>query len=122
MKGRTSMVELLHNPNSNKSKIIPRKSAPQPQKEISISSLNESNKTKSKQIDGVTFDTTLRIDNHLKNFMKAMVILGYSSTQQNGLAQLQKTFFESLTESEQNTLTTQIQTLETGDANKVKSK
>ncbi|WP_249119883.1 DUF5388 domain-containing protein, partial [Lactiplantibacillus plantarum] len=87
----------------------------------SISSLNESNKTKSKQIDGVTFDTTLRIDNHLKNFMKAMVILGYSSTQQNGLAQLQKTFFESLTESEQNTLTTQIQTLETGDANKVKS-
>ncbi|KID43114.1 hypothetical protein FBR4_2802 [Lactiplantibacillus plantarum] len=54
--------------------------------------------------------------------MKAMVILGYSSTQQNGLAQLQKTFFESLTESEQNTLTTQIQTLETGDANKVKSK
>lgn len=42
--------------------------------------------------DSVTFDTTLRIDNHLKNFMKAMVILGYSSTQQNGLAQLQKTF------------------------------
>ena len=116
------MVELLHNPNSNKSKIIPRKSAPQPQKEISIYSLNESNKTKYKQIDGVTFDTTLRIDNHLKNFMKAMVILGYSSTQQNGLAQLQKTFFESLTESEQNTLTNQIQTLETGDANKVKSK
>ena len=72
--------------------------------------------------DSVTFDTTLRIDNHLKNFMKAMVILGYSSTQQNGLAQLQKTFFESLTESEQNTLTTQIQTLETGDANKVKSR
>ncbi|MBU5273683.1 DUF5388 domain-containing protein [Levilactobacillus brevis] len=75
-----------------------------------------------KSVSSVTFDTTLRIDNHLKNFMKAMVILGYSSTQQNGLAQLQKNFFESLTESEQNTLTTQIQTLETGDANKVKSK
>ncbi len=72
--------------------------------------------------DSVTFDTTLRIDNHPKNFMKSMVILGYNSTQQNGLAQLQKNFFESLTESEQNTLTTQIQTLETGDANKVKSK
>lgn len=46
-----------------------------------------------KSVSSVTFDTTLRIDNHLKNFMKAMVILGYSSTQQNGLAQLQKTFF-----------------------------
>lgn len=116
------MVELLHNPNSSKNKIIPRKSSPQPQKEVSISSINNGNKKRSKQIDSVTFDTTLRIDNHLKNFMKAMVILGYSSTQQSGLAKLQKTFLEGLTEAEQDTMINQIQTLERGDANKIKNK
>ena len=31
-----------------------------------------------KNKDQVTFDTTLRMTNHLKNFMKAMVILGYA--------------------------------------------
>ena len=41
--------------------------------------------------DSVTFDTTLRIDNHLKNFMKAMVILGYNSTKR--ISPITKNFF-----------------------------
>lgn len=38
-----------------------------------------------KSKDQLTFDTTLRMNNHLKNFMKALVILGYETTQQKAV-------------------------------------
>lgn len=110
------MTELLHNPNSKK--IIPRKSVPQPQKKVSINSISDSRNQK--KVDSVTFDTTLRIDNHLKNFMKAMVILGDTATQQKALKKLQTSYFESITEEEQKTLEMQIKTLEKSDALKYK--
>ena len=116
------MAELLHNPNSNK--IIPRKSTPKPVKKVSLNSIDEDNSQKnniSKKVDSVTFDTTLRIDNHLKNFMKAMVILGDTPTQQRALKKLQDAYFEGLTDEEQKTLKMQISTLENGDALKYKS-
>ena len=116
------MAELLHNPNS--SKLIPRKSTPSPAKKVSLNSINEDNTKKSsisKKVDSVTFDTTLRIDNHLKNFMKAMVILGDTPTQQRALKKLQDAYFEGLTDDEQKTLQMQISTLENGDALKYKN-
>lgn len=109
------MSELLHNPNSKK--IIPRVSTPDPEKSVSISSFNDNQKEiNNKQINKVTFDTTLRMNNHLKNFMKAMVILGDSSTQQKALQKLQESYMEQLNDDERKTLRLQIETLEHSDA------
>ena len=64
----------------------------------------------------VTFDTTLRMNNHLKNFMKALVILGYETTQQKALKKIQDSYMEQLDDDEQKTLKFQIATLEKSDA------
>lgn len=45
----------------------------------------DENKVAPKIVDSITFDTILRIDNHLKNFMKARVILGDVTTQKKAL-------------------------------------
>lgn len=63
-----------------------------------------------------TFDTTLRMTNHLKNFMKAMVILGYAPTQQKALKKIQDSYMEQLGDDERKTLKFQIETLERSDA------
>uniref|UniRef100_UPI00403F95CD DUF5388 domain-containing protein n=1 Tax=Lentilactobacillus hilgardii TaxID=1588 RepID=UPI00403F95CD len=118
------MTELLHNPNSRKN--IPRKRSPKPERQVSLESLddltsnnkasdNKIKKQNGKTVDQVTFDTTLRMNNHLKNFLKAMVILGSSPTQQEALQHLQKSYFETLSESEQKTMQIQIDTLEHTD-------
>lgn len=69
-----------------------------------------------KNDDHVTFDTTLRMNNHLKNFMKALVILGYAPTQQKALKKIQDSYIEQLGYDEQKTLKFQIETLERSDA------
>lgn len=69
-----------------------------------------------KNDDHVTFDTTLRMNNHLKNFMKALVILGYAPTQQKALKKIQDSYIEQLGDDEQKTLKFQIETLERSDA------
>lgn len=64
----------------------------------------------SKNKDQVTFDTTLRMNNHLKNFMKALVILGYATTQQKALKKLQNSYMEQLDDDKQKALKFQITT------------
>lgn len=64
----------------------------------------------------ITFDTTLRMNNHLKNFMKALVILGYETTQQKALKKIQDSYMEQLDDDEQKTLKFQISTLEKSNA------
>lgn len=109
------MSQLINNPNSKK--IIPRVKTPDPQKSVSIDEFNDQIPQKQrKQISEVTFDTTLRMTNHLKNFMKAMVILGYATTQQKALKKIQESYMEQLSDDERKTLRFQIETLEKSDA------
>lgn len=109
------MSELIHNPNSKK--MIPRMSTPNPEQSVSIKSFSgkEQNNKNAKQVSEVTFDTTLRMNNHLKNFLKAMVILGDSLTQQKALKKLQDSYMEQLDDDERKTLSLQIETLERSD-------
>lgn len=69
-----------------------------------------------KNDDHVIFDTTLRMNNHLKNFMKVLVILGYAPTQQKALKRIQDSYIEQLGYDEQKALKFQIETLERSDA------
>ena len=69
-----------------------------------------------KNDDHVTFDTTLRMNNHLKNFMKALVILGYALTQQKALKKIQDSYIEHLDDDEQSALNFQIETFERSDS------
>lgn len=116
LKGQKIMRELIHNPNSKK--IISRAKTPTPQKSVSIDEFNDESlqKQQNKQVSEVTFDTTLRMNNHLKNFMKALVILGYETTQQKALKKIQDSYMEQLDDDEQKTLKFQIATLEKSDA------
>lgn len=56
------------------------------------------------------------MNNHLKNFMKALVILGYALTQQKALKKIRDSYIEHLDDDEQKTLKFQIETLERSDA------
>ncbi|MCO6544089.1 MAG: DUF5388 domain-containing protein [Lactobacillus sp.] len=115
------MTQLINNPNSKK--IIPRTKTPEPQKSVSINDFSEDiQNPKNKQVSEVTFDTTLRMSNHLKNFMKAMVILGYAPTQQKALKKIQDSYIEQLGEDERKTLKFQIATLERSDAKNINNK
>ena len=109
------MSQLINNPNSKK--IIPRVKTPTPQKSVSIDQFNDKpSQQMSTKVSEVTFDTTLRMTNHLKNFMKAMVILGYAPNQQKALKKIQDSYMEQLGDDERKTLKFQIETLERSDA------
>lgn len=115
LKGQKNMSRLINNPNSKR--IIPRAKTPTPQKSVSINEFNDKpSQQQNKHISEVTFDTTLRMNNHLKNFMKALVILGYAPTQQKALKKIQDSYIEQLGDDEQKTLKFQIETLERSDA------
>lgn len=56
------------------------------------------------------------MNNHLKNFMKALVILGYALTQQKALKKIRDSYIEHLDDDEQSALNFQIETLERSDS------
>lgn len=112
------MSELLHNPKIDDKSIIPRKKPLAPKASLSISDLSASlsKDAEPKKVSKVTYDTTIRMNNHIKNFIKAMTILGMTRNQQEALETLERTYLESLSDAEQKTLTSIIETLEAKDA------
>jgi len=109
------MSQLLNNPNVKKKNKFQRKEQLKPESSFNINDLEDTKKN-SRNISSVTFDTTVRINNHLKNFLKSMTILGMAQNQQTALKILEDTWIEQLTDSERQTLKQQISTLEKSDA------
>lgn len=110
------MANLLNNP--NKKKVIPRTKSPDPTEPVKFDDIAKVPTTSQRVHHNtqVTYDSTVRMNNHLKNFLKAMVILGMSSSQQSAMETLEGTYRESLSDSERKTLAAQIETLEIADA------
>ncbi|MBS0948684.1 DUF5388 domain-containing protein [Levilactobacillus brevis] len=74
-----------------------------------------------KTVDSVTFDTNLKINNHIRNKLQAMAVLGYSDNQKAAIEVALSVYIESLTSDERKELEFQIDSLEKRDV-RVKSK
>lgn len=117
------MSSMLNNPNVKKNKAFQRKQSLKPENSFSLDDLKNDNKDpennkkpeRTKSVSEVTFDTTVRIDNHVKNFLKAMTVLGMAKNQSEALKITQATWKESLTDTERQTLDMMIKTLEKRD-------
>lgn len=110
------MANLLNNPNTKK--VIPRTKSPDPTESVKFDEISKTPVASQRVHPNtqVTYDSTVRMNNHLKNFVKAMVILGMSSSQQSAMETLEETYRESLSDPERKTLAAQIETLEIADA------
>ncbi|MCO6528635.1 MAG: hypothetical protein J6565_07600 [Lactobacillus sp.] len=82
-----------------------------PKKMMTMDDLAEEKATKS-----VTFDTSIRISNHLKNKLQAMIALGYTSTIKGAIALTFDAYYNNLSDSEKRDLDVQIKTFEKRDA------
>ncbi|MDT7020104.1 DUF5388 domain-containing protein (plasmid) [Levilactobacillus namurensis] len=71
--------------------------------------------------DSVTFDTNLKINNHIRNKLQAMAVLGYSDNQKAAIEVALSVYIESLTSDERKELEFQIDSLEKRDV-RVKNK
>ena len=112
------MSNMLNNPNDKKKNGFERKESLKPKNAFDVNDLklNQNNEQKNKkEVSQVTFDTTVRMDNHTKNFLKAMTILGMAKNQNIALQITQATWKETLTDVERQTLDMMIQTLEKRD-------
>jgi len=69
-----------------------------------------------KQLESVTFDTSIRITNHLKNKLQALIIMGYTSTIKESIDLVFQNYRDDLDASEKKNLDFQIKNLEQRDA------
>ena len=95
-----------------------------PDKQAEISDFSNSNKgikTPQNQVASVTFDTNLKINNHIRNKLQAMAVLGYSDNQKAAIEVALSVYIESLTSDERKELEFQIDSLEKRDV-RIKSK
>ncbi|WP_434108406.1 DUF5388 domain-containing protein [Levilactobacillus brevis] len=95
-----------------------------PDKQAEISDFSKSNKETyppKNRVASVTFDTNLKINNHIRNKLQAMAVLGYSDNQKAAIEVALSVYIESLTSDERKELEFQIDSLEKRDV-RVKSK
>lgn len=85
-----------------------------PEKMFKMEDLNGP-KTKKATPKEVTFNTNLKITNHTRNKLQALMTLGYTSTQKDAVDLLYSSYREMLDPSEQKELDIQIKTLELRD-------
>lgn len=74
-----------------------------------------------KQPESVTFDTSIRITNHLKNKLQALILMGYTSTIKESIDLIFQNYRDDLDGSEKKNLDFQIKNLEQRDA-KIKNR
>lgn len=76
------MSGLINNPN----KIIERKPILKPANEFTMADLNTPEKpVKKAEVKSVTYSSSVRMDNHIKNQLQAMTLIGVASTQQDAI-------------------------------------
>lgn len=117
------MPGLVNNPNV-KPKTVPRKPEYRPEnpltnKDIDDMKLKDKKITESDNsavgVDSVTYSSSIRIDNHIKNKLQAMAIVGFSDSQKDAIELLITNWRETLTPEQLRTLDSQTATLERKD-------
>lgn len=91
----------------------------QPETKAKIADFDANTKPNDKQkqsVDSVTFDTNLKINNHIRNQLKAMAVLGHADNQKVAVEVAISSFLETLTSSEKKEIEFQIRTLEKRDS------
>lgn len=66
-------------------------------------------------IDSVTYSSSIRIDNHIKNQLQSMAIVGFADSQKDAIELLITNWRETLTDEQRRTLDSQAATLERKD-------
>lgn len=114
--------------NRNKSKKIDRGHDIKPENTFSLNELDE-NKSKKKQeaqtptknVDRVTFYANIRINNHIKNKLEALTMLGLAKSQKQGVEIALDYYLDSLSDEFKRKYEVAVKTLEDRDV-LVKSK
>ncbi|MDF7639968.1 DUF5388 domain-containing protein [Lactobacillus sp. ESL0791] len=80
-----------------------------------IASLDDLKEKKSSKLNEVTFDTNLKITNHSRNKLQALMTLGYTASQKEAIDLLFQVFHDQLDADSKKELDFQIKTLEKRD-------
>ncbi|MCK8607242.1 DUF5388 domain-containing protein [Apilactobacillus ozensis] len=97
-----------------------------PKNQASIEDFNKKQSTKEKQdinkndknVTSVTFNTNLKINNHIRNKLQAMALTGLAENQKDAIEIALAAYMESLTKNEREAVDLQANTLEARDVSK----
>lgn len=88
----------------------------QPNKTASINDFDKKLIKRSQKSESVTFDTSIRINNHIRNKLVALANLGYAGSQKDVINLIFESFRDDLDQDSKKELDLQIKTLEKRDA------
>ncbi|WP_278951921.1 DUF5388 domain-containing protein [Lactobacillus apis] len=88
----------------------------QPDKTASINDFDQKLVKRSPKSESVTFDTSIRINNHIRNKLVALSTLGYAGSQKDAIELVFENFRDELDQDSKKELDMQIKTLEKRDA------
>lgn len=107
--------------NRSKSKKIDRGHDIKPENTFSLDNLNSNNKnnneaqTPTKNVDRVTFYANIRINNHIKNKLEALAMLGIAKSQKQAVEIAIDYYLESLSDEQKRRYDIAVKTLEDRD-------
>lgn len=108
-------MSLTNNPNRDKkSKLIDRGNAITPQNSVNMNEVLLNDKD-NKTIDSVTFYANVRINNHIKNKIQALSILGLANSQKDAIETAVNYYIDSLPPETIRKFKTQVEVLEERD-------
>ena len=88
----------------------------QPKETASIEDFDKKLLKNNKKDETVTFDTSIRIDNHTRNKLVALATLGYTTSQKDAINLLFENYRDQMDSDSKKELNLQIKTLEKRDA------
>ncbi|WP_353485812.1 DUF5388 domain-containing protein [Apilactobacillus xinyiensis] len=96
-----------------------------PKNQASINDFNkkadtkkDKNNPKNKNVTSVTFNTNLKINNHIRNKLQAIALTGLAENQKDAIEIALAAYLESLTKNEREAINLQANTLEARDVSK----
>lgn len=107
--------------NRNKTKKIDRGHNIKPETTFSLDSLNQNSKTNdeaqtpTKNVDRVTFYANIRINNHIKNKLEALAMLGLAKSQKQAVEIAIDYYLDSLSDEQKRRYDVAVKTLEDRD-------
>lgn len=123
------MASLINNPNKDndekKVKIIERKAILKPANSFTTDDLkidDSKDKLKVSGVDSVTFDTSVRMSNHIKNQLQAMTLIGVAKNQSEAIESLLVEWLNSIDSDTERMFKFQVEMLEKKDVVKFNSK
>ncbi|MBM7545001.1 DUF5388 domain-containing protein [Periweissella beninensis] len=123
------MASLIKNPNKDnnnkKVKIIERQAILKPANSFTTDDLktdDSKEKIKISGVDRVTFDTSVRMNNHIKNQLQAMTLIGAAKNQSEAIESLLVEWLNSIDSDTERMFKFQVEMLEKKDVVKFNSK